>query len=135
MVSVPIKIDIDEVEHALNTLQQWVSGDRLPAKGELGRHEGPSVGVTQSFHTQLGTTAAGFEELAGSIRAVLAQQHGAIVAAVKTLGNADDQAAAAARGLLVELSPAAESSTTGAVPSVSGAVGDPAAADSSGIIT
>ena len=127
MVSAPIRIDIDEVEHALKTLQQWVSGDRLPAKGQLGRHEGPSVGVTNSFHTQLGGAAAGFEKLANDIRAALAHQHDAIIAAVKTMGNADDQAAATARGLLMQLPPNDASSTSSAVPSVSGAESDPAA--------
>ena len=103
MASTPISFDLDEVEHALTTLQRWIGGDGLPAKGTLAKHDGTSVGVTSTFHGHLAATAGTFEDLATEIRASLAKLHDALAATVADLSNTDELAAAAADGMLARL--------------------------------
>jgi len=95
-----------DAEAALKTLQLWADGVPLPTASALRDFEGPSTGVAGEFHAQLVQATVAFQNLSESIKATLATRHDFLVAAVKDLGSADEQASADARGLMVVITPA-----------------------------
>ena len=115
MDNLMIAIHQSHMEHALKTLQAWVDGEGLPAKGTLSSHQGSSVGVTAQFHGQLGAAAEMLENFAAEIRTSLSRLREDLVATVADLGSVDDEGSAIARGMLAQLAPAAPNVVTAAV--------------------
>ena len=115
MNNLMIAIHQSHMEHALKTLQAWVDGEGLPAKGTLSSHQGSSVGVTAQFHGQLGSAAETLENFAAEIRTSLSRLREDLVATVADLGSVDDEGSALAKGMLAQLAPAASNVVTAAV--------------------
>ena len=100
MDNLMIAIHQFQMENALKTLQMWVDGEGLPAKGALSDHQGSSVGVTAQFHGQLGSAAEMLENFAAEIRTSLSRLREDLVATVADLGSVDDEGSAIAKGML-----------------------------------
>lgn len=115
MDNLMIAIHQFQMENALKTLQMWVDGEGLPAKGALSDHQGSSVGVTAEFHGQLGSAAEMLENFAAEIRTSLSRLREDLVATVKDLSSLDDEGSAIAKGMLAQLAPAAPNVATAAV--------------------
>ena len=134
MDNLMIAIHQSHMEHALKTLQAWVDGEGLPAKGALSSHQGSSVGVTAQFHGQLGSAAEMLENFAAEIRTSLSRLREDLVATVADLGSVDDEGSAIAKGMLAQLAPAAPNVVTAAVAPLVTSASDTAAAAAAGLI-
>ena len=134
MDNLRIAIHQSHMEHALKTLQAWVDGEGLHAKGALSSHQGSSVGVTAQFHGQLGSAAEMLENFAAEIRTSLSRLREDLVATVADLGSVDDEGSAIAKGMLAQLAPAASNVVTADVAPLVTSASDTAAAAAAGII-
>jgi len=134
MDNLMIAIHQSHMEHALKTLQAWVDGEGLPARGTLSSHQGSSVGVTAQFHGQLGSAAEMLENFAAEIRTSLSRLREDLVATVADLGSVDDEGSAIAKGMLAQLAPAAPNVVTADLAPLVTSASDTAAAAAARII-